>query len=460
MFEPYRPSRQDFQPLQPVGEQCDTLSDVMPKTHSETYWSGVWRRLWKKPQARVSLLFLVILMIFTGLGPWLWPVSPDQQSLGQVSALPQQAKSALLVQESDRWYRNLPTLATDPVTVVEAHTEWVRLQWQPIEAAAYYQIYRHSRIPLHRHDLGLPIGQTYNASQHYFQDRLNLRPQQYVYTVVAVTDSGEQLYPAVTVTLSQAMTVFDAQLQGLLPEQLSEPLPTYIQLMAHPLGTDALGRDMLARLIHGARTSLFIGIVAPLLFISLGVVYGAVAGYAGGRIDDAMMRVADFVIALPFLLFMILFKVLFGIGPGESGVMPMLLAMVLLSWPSCARLVRGQVLQLRQQAYVEAAQLMGASRSYLIRRHMLPNVLGVVLVSLSFAIPSAIFTEAFLSFIGLGVVPPTPSWGAMSNDGMKTLLSYPHELLLPSLFISLTVLSFNLLGDALRDALDTQLEGL
>lgn len=460
MLEPYQPSVKDFQPLLPAHRQFEASAENMPETHSEAYWSGVWRRLWRKPQAKASLCFLVMLMLFTGLGPWLWPVSPGQQSLGQVSALPQQAKSALLVQENDHWYRGLPALAAKPVTVVEAHTEWVRLHWQPTDTASYYQIYRHSRTPQHRHDLGLPIGQTYKASQHYYQDRLNLRSQQYVYTVVAITDSGEQLYPVVSVQLSQAMTVFDAQLQNLLPEQLSDPLPKHIQLMAHPLGTDALGRDMLTRLIHGARTSLFIGIVAPLLFISMAVVYGAVAGYAGGRIDDVMMRVADFVIALPFLLFMILFKVLFGIGPGESGVMPMLLAMVLLSWPSCARLVRGQVLQLRQQAYVEAAQLMGAGRGYLIRRHMLPNVLGVVLVSLSFAIPSAIFTEAFLSFIGLGVVPPTPSWGAMSNDGMKTLLSYPHELLLPSLFISLTVLAFNLLGDALRDALDTQLEAL
>ncbi len=131
-----------------------------------------------------------------------------------------------------------------------------------------------------------------------------------------------------------------------------------------------------------------------------------------------MMRFADFVIALPFLLFMILFKVAFGIGPGESGVMPMLIALILLGWPASARLVRGQVLQIREEAYIQAARLMGAGTRYLIFRHMLPNVMGVLLVALTFAVPSAIFTEAFLSFIGMGVVPPTPSWGSMCNDGI------------------------------------------
>ncbi len=221
---------------------------------------------------------------------------------------------------------------------------------------------------------------------------------------------------------------------------------------------DYLGRDILARIIHGARTSLFIGIVAPLLFVLAGLLYGGLSGYLGGRIDNAMMRLADFVVALPFLLFMILFKVAFGIRPGESGVMPMLLAMVLLGWPASARLVRGQVLAIRNEPYVQAARLMGAGTPYLVLRHMVPNVLGVLLVTLSFAIPSAIFTEAFLSFIGLGVVPPMPSWGSLCNDGIRSMLAHPHELAVPAAFISITVLAFNLLGDGLRDALDTRAE--
>jgi oligopeptide transport system permease protein len=187
------------------------------------------------------------------------------------------------------------------------------------------------------------------------------------------------------------------------------------------------------------------------------VFFGSVAGFIGGKTDQVMMRFADFVVALPFLLFMILFKIAFGIGPGESGVMPMLVALVLLMWPATARLVRGQILQIREQGYISASQLLGAKTHYLILRHMLPNTLGVVLVTLTFAIPSAIFTEAFLSFIGMGVAPPTPSWGSMSNEGIKTMLTTPHELIFPAALISTTVLAFNLLGDGLRDALDARM---
>jgi oligopeptide transport system permease protein len=232
-----------------------------------------------------------------------------------------------------------------------------------------------------------------------------------------------------------------------------------IRLTYHPLGTDYLGRDMLARLMYGARVSLFIGTVAPLLFILTGIVYGSAAGFAGGRFDQLLMRFADFVVALPFLLFMILFKIAFGIGPGESGVFPMLVALVLLSWPASARLVRGQILQIREEGYIGASKLLGARTGYLVFRHMIPNTLGVILVALTFAVPSVIFTEAFLSFIGMGVAPPTPSWGSMSNEGIRTMLSHPHELFFPAVFISVTVLAFNLLGDGLRDALDVRMRG-
>ena len=174
---------------------------------------------------------------------------------------------------------------------------------------------------------------------------------------------------------------------------------------------------------------------------------------------NPLMRITDLVIALPFLLFMILFRIAFGVGPGESGVFPMLVALVALSWTSSARLVRGQILQLRESEYVQAARLLGARTGYLLLRHLVPNTIGVILVYLTFAIPSTIFTEAFLSFIGMGVVPPTPSWGSLCDDGMKSFLVHPHEFLVPAVFISITVLAFNLLGDGLRDALDPKMRG-
>ena len=134
-----------------------------------------------------------------------------------------------------------------------------------------------------------------------------------------------------------------------------------------------------------------------------------------------------------------------------------MLALVLLSWPATARLVRGQILQIREEGYISASRLLGAGAPYLVLRHMIPNTLGVILVTLTFAVPTAIFTEAFLSFIGMGVAPPTPSWGSMCNEGIKTMLTHPHELIFPALFISITVLAFNLLGDGLRDALDARM---
>ena len=209
-------------------------------------------------------------------------------------------------------------------------------------------------------------------------------------------------------------------------------------------------------MIEGGRTSLFIGFVAPLLYVLFGSFYGAMAGYRGGRIDTGMMAFADFVIALPFLLFVILLRIAFGLGAGDSGITALLFALLLLSWPNSARLVRAQVLQLRSMAYVDAARLQGASGFYIVWKHMLPNVLPSILVTLSFAIPAAIFTEAFLSFIGLGVVSPASSWGSMCNEGLSTLLTHPHELIFPAAFISITVLAFNLFGDGLRDALDVQ----
>ncbi len=214
---------------------------------------------------------------------------------------------------------------------------------------------------------------------------------------------------------------------------------------------------MLARLMQGARVSLFIGIFAPFLYILFGVIYGATAGFFGKLVDQLLMRFSDFVVALPFLLFMILIRVASGVQAGESGIAPLVIAMVLLSWPATARLVRGQILQIREEGYISASRLLGAKTNYLVLRHMIPNTMGVILVTLTFAVPSAIFTEAFLSFIGMGVAPPTPSWGSMCNEGIKTMLTYPHELIFPSLFISITVLAFNMLGDGLRDALDARM---
>jgi oligopeptide transport system permease protein len=453
--------------------------------HSRSYWLQVRVRLWRNPRAVLAAATIVVLMLGAVLGPWLWLVDPAGQAIGLISRGPMRAQDAqIAVDQSQAPWRIIaesaaenPTpahvftsadqlAAPQALTVVEANTQRVRLRWQAVPGAVRYHVYRHTRAPRDRTDLGLPIGETLLPNQISYQDGLMLRDQPYWYSVVATLDASESApesrrFATVAAQPTRAIGWLEAQLQGLVPANANpeEWRGRTVELPAHPLGTDYLGRDLLARVLHGARTSLFIGISAPLLFITFGVLYGATAGFVGGRLDGAMMRFADFIVALPMLLFMILLRIAFGIGPGESGVVPMVIALVVMSWPASARLVRGQVLQLREEGFVAASRLAGGGNLYIIVRHMLPNVLGVVLVALTFAIPHAIFTEAFLSFIGMGVTPPTPSWGSMCSDGLRNLFEHPAELVWPALCISLTVFSFNMLGDALRDALDVNLEG-
>ncbi len=423
---------------------------------SPSYWQHAWARLRGDRRAMLALGAIAVLVAGALAGPWVWRVDPALQRLDEASRPPGFGRSALLVADADTAPPPCApgaglTVCGTPTTVA------VRLAWPALAGAAGYAVYRHELAPRDREDLGVPLGEVALPA---FTDRLGLEARRYHYSVVALGAAGEGgVALTAAVEPRQAIAWSAAARRGLLPPDAAVASPdAEVRLPAHPLGTDYLGRDILARIIHGARTSLFIGIAAPLAFVLAGLLYGGLAGYLGGRVDAAMMRLADFVVALPFLLFMILFKVAFGIRPGESGVMPMLLALVLLGWPASARLVRGQVMAIRDEPYVQAARLMGAGTPYLVLRHMVPNVLGVLLVALSFAIPGAIFTEAFLSFIGLGVAPPTPSWGSLCNDGIRSMLAHPHELAVPAAFISITVLAFNLLGDGLRDALDTRAE--
>lgn len=220
----------------------------------------------------------------------------------------------------------------------------------------------------------------------------------------------------------------------------------------HWFGTDGLGRDLWERVWEGAKISLFIGIVTALLNCILGTLIGGVSGFFGGKLDMFIMRAIDVIIALPPLIFAILIMLYLG-----SGLMPIILAFVIAGWLGLARLVRGQVLALKEQEFVLAARTLGASSTRLIVKHLIPNTLGVIIVALTFAIPGAIFGEAFLSFIGLGIQAPQTSWGQLSATGILAMQTYPYQMIIPSVFISLTMLALQLLGDGLRDALDPRL---
>ena len=439
----------------PVGTEREVHTLSRP---SLSYWQDAWLRLKANRRALVSLFLVIGLLLFTLIGPWLWQVNPASQDLDQVSQPPGVDRSALVVDPYTPWLGGA-TAGTGLRLAEPATTQSVRLAWDALPSARGHRVYRNLFPVGPELAYGIPRAEFFDNSTLTFEDRLDIKSGTYYYTIVALNADGSlsRETSALTVDVQRVTTVAEARERGLVANEAALVPGDRVELALHPLGTDYLGRDMLARLMAGARVSLFIGIGAPLCFVLFGVFFGSVAGFIGGKTDQVMMRFADFVVALPFLLFMILFKIAFGIGPGESGVMPMLVALVLLMWPATARLVRGQILQIREQGYISASQLLGAKTHYLILRHMLPNTLGVVLVTLTFAIPSAIFTEAFLSFIGMGVAPPTPSWGSMSNEGIKTMLTTPHELIFPAALISTTVLAFNLLGDGLRDALDARM---
>jgi len=218
---------------------------------------------------------------------------------------------------------------------------------------------------------------------------------------------------------------------------------------AHWMGTDRLGRDLFSRLIYGARVSLFIGVATTLLALLIGTAYGGVSGYVGGRTDNVMMRIVDVVFALPDLLMIILVTVVMG-----RGVMGVFIALTLVSWVTVARLVRGEVLRIKEYTFIEAARALGAGHLRVLMREILPNILGLLIVTLTFRIPVAILAESTLSFIGLGIAPPSSSWGTLANEGWQAIKFYPHLILFPSIAIFLTILSFNFLGEGLRDYLD------
>ena len=219
---------------------------------------------------------------------------------------------------------------------------------------------------------------------------------------------------------------------------------------AHWFGTDQLGRDIFVRVMYGARYSLAIAFIASFLNLIIGILYGGVSGYFGGRVDTFMMRVVDIIYSIPMTIYVILIMVTFEKG----GFLNIVLALALSYWIGMARIVRGEILQLKQQEYILAARTLGASNRRILFKHLLPNSMSSIIVTLTLQIPSAIFTEAFLSFIGLGITPPAASWGTLANDALGGFRLYPYQLA-----ICLTILAFNLLGDGLRDALDPKVRG-
>jgi oligopeptide transport system permease protein len=239
---------------------------------------------------------------------------------------------------------------------------------------------------------------------------------------------------------------------------VQDPITQHVELAfagpsaQHLLGTDQLGRDLLSRLMHGARISLTIGVLVQGIILVIGGTIGLIAGYAGGRTDNLLMRFTDIWYAFPDLIFVLVLVSVFG-----ASLLSIFVAIGIVNWVGLARLVRGQTLSIKEKEFVESARAVGSSHLKIVLRHLVPNALGPVIITLTFGIPQAIFLEAVLSYLGVGIPPPTPSWGVMIQDGYQAIFSSPGQVAFPAIAVAITMLSFTFIGDGLRDALDPRM---
>lgn len=380
-----------------------TLTDSEPVRPSQTYWQDAWRRLKGHRPALVGLVGVILIFLFGFVGPVFSKLTYADQNIDYAN-LPPTMKTYQL---DDDFF----VFLTEDYKLIEVSNRGKILsRLERTDTDAINKLYTYS-----------------DGTREVVLDfSYNLLP-------------GKQGYDYDYAFLYHG-------------QEFTEPVKRVLN-KTFPFGTDVVGRDLLVRVMYGARISLTVALVASLVNLLIGVFYGSLSGYEGGRVDDIMMRIVDLLNSIPLVLYIILIRVVLD----NTGIGTMIFALGSVYWVGMARLVRGQVLSLKEQEFVLAAQALGVPRSQIIFRHLIPNAIGPIIVSMTMMIPSAVFTESFISFIGLGVSAPMASWGTLANDSLSTLLSYPYQLFFPALAIALTMLSFNMLGDGLRDALDPRL---
>lgn len=361
---------------------------------NRTFAGDVWYRFRKKPTAIAGLIMIVLLMLFAGFGPFFTDYSYSAQNLEVV---------------------NIP-----PVMKVYATPQ----------NDGYLYITQSLKVLYVNKDgtLGTQLKKVREESDQMM-------------TIYDCNGTEVALY-----TGQKPYVIADQETKVIYPSET-------IWNRSYILGTDTLGRDILTRLMYGTRVSLMVAFIAVLVNIVIGIIYGGISGYIGGTVDGVMMRIVDIINTIPLTLYVILIMVLMG-----SGLKSIIVALGTVYWVNMARVVRGQVLTLKEQEFVMAAKTIGSSTTTILFQHLIPNAMGSILVTATMLIPSAIFMEAFLGYLGIGLQPPLASLGTMCNDATETLRSCPHQLFIPALVICLIMFAFNFVGDGLRDALDPKLK--
>ena len=432
-----------WEPLEDIAKDSEKIEKP-----SLTFLQDGWRRLRQNKTAMVSLVVIVLLVLGAIFIPYAWKYSYEEQNL-TLSNIPPVIKVYPLADDAN----NRSIYITQNYDVIELTPEGELLAL--LEPEYKDTMARKSTFDLNGKQLVIDYSLYTQALKEYRK-----LEKKYAGTPDAVIPAADTPYLAgyfggdaasTLVSITEAKNILEEKIEKCritydgapLTETRTQRNKTFL------LGSDSLGRDLFIRIVYGARMSLTVGCVAALVNFLIGVFYGCFAGYKGGTVDNVMMRIVDVVDSVPMMLYVILIMVV--LGPGLKSI---IVALGLTYWVRMARIVRGQVLSLKNSEYVLAAKTLGASTGRIFVKHLIPNMMGAIMVAIAMQIPNAIFTEAFLSFVGLGVSAPMASWGTLCNDALPGIYVYPYQMLAPAIAISVTILAFNLFSDGLRDALD------
>ena len=429
---------QDLSPDDFTSASRQEKDDFIQDRQSVSYWKDAWRRLKKNAVAMVALGVIVFLFLFAFVGPVLIPYGYDEFNKGAENLYPYHYTLEDTQRVNDEIAARTQSDVVDVDEMIAQAKEEAEKKGEKFTKKDEAVIRAKAKVAAKPSE---ESSEEQNVDEDSIRKELGIKKHIFGYSQAELEckANGETVFP-------------------------------------HVFGTDMYGRDILVRVMYGARVSMSVGVFAAILVLVIGALYGAISGYCGGRVDAVMQRIVELIYAVPEMLVVLLIATALkpiltdyvnssGTSPLKSFVnvlgpnlISMFIAFGLLYWVTMSRIIRGQVLQLKQQEYVTAARALGASGGRIIRRHLLPNCIGQIVVTTCLQIPSAIFLESFLSYLGVGVSAPLPSLGSMATDALSGMYTYTYRLIVPSVILSIMILAFNLFGDGLRDALDPKLK--